>query len=162
MEANAPPPPASQLFAAWWHLTQLLKRQVAPVLAREHGLDFKDFLSLNAIERGACYPGLLCERMALTPSAASRAVDELVKGGLLERGLDPADLRRVQLRLTERGTEALNGARGTMITLLDQGLHGLSAEQVGSFMTTLRQLAHNLDRSAPPLSTPDPHAQEGT
>lgn len=150
MEANAPPAPlASQLFSAWWELTQLLKRQVMPVLAREHGLDFKDFISLSAIERGARYPGLLCERMSLSPSGASRIVDDLVKGGMIERQLDPGDLRRVQLQLTPRGAAALEGARATMIALLDRSLHGLSEAQVSAFVTALHHLTLNMDRPQP-------------
>jgi DNA-binding MarR family transcriptional regulator len=53
-------------------------------------------------------------RMGLSVAAAGRAVDRLVRDGLLTRAEDPADRRIKRLALTDRGrtvTERINGAR---------------------------------------------------
>ena len=151
MQENDSPsfPPPGDLFTVWWDLTQTFKRHVTPVLAREHQVDFKDFMALNAIARGALYPGVLCERLSLTPSNASRVIDDLVKHGLVERQLDAADSRRVRLRLTEGGSQVLESARHTMMALMDRGLSGLGAEQVGVFVDVMRHVTARLDGSAP-------------
>jgi DNA-binding MarR family transcriptional regulator len=47
--------------------------------------------------------GELAEHMGVTPSTMSIAVGRLVRDGYVARVLDPADRRRVQLRLTDAG-----------------------------------------------------------
>ena len=47
--------------------------------------------------------GELAEHMGVTPGTMSIAVGRLVQQGYVARVLDPADRRRVQLRLTEAG-----------------------------------------------------------
>lgn len=45
----------------------------------------------------------LVEELVMAPATASRAVDTLVDLGLLRRGLDSTDRRRVVLRITKEG-----------------------------------------------------------
>ncbi|AHG93885.1 regulatory protein MarR (plasmid) [Gemmatirosa kalamazoonensis] len=47
--------------------------------------------------------GELAEHMGVTPGTMSIAVGRLVRQGYVDRVLDPADRRRVQLRLTDAG-----------------------------------------------------------
>ncbi|WP_432541600.1 MarR family winged helix-turn-helix transcriptional regulator [Kineococcus sp. SYSU DK002] len=49
----------------------------------------------------------LTEALVMAPATASRAVDALVDRGFLYRGLDPADRRRVVLRVTGEGRQVL-------------------------------------------------------
>lgn len=118
-----------------------MKRHVAPLLAREHGVDFKDFVALEAIEGGANYPRLVCDRLAVAPSGVSRMLDDLVKRDLVTRHLDVHDSRRVRLEITEQGHAVLHAARSTMHTLLDESLAHFPPQQVESFTHTLSRLA---------------------
>ncbi len=136
--------PGAELIDAWWSLTQAMKRHVAPVLAREHGVDFKDFVALNIIEHGAMYPGQLCERMSLPPSNVSRVLDDLTRGGLIERHLDPKDSRRVRLSITAKGEAVLRAARASGLEMLHRGLRHLTPDQTLAFAQAVRHLAHNL------------------
>ena len=147
----------SQLMSAWWGLTQAMKQHVAPMLEREHGLEFKDFLTLDAIEAGCNYPGLVCQRLAMTPSTVSRLIDELVKGNLIVRRLDERDSRRVQLTLTPAGQNVLVATRTTMHQLLHQGLNTLPDAQMRLFAQTLQQLTASLSQN---LSAQPPTTQE--
>lgn len=162
MEISEPPPDTltPELLASWWNLTQTMKRVVAPMLTREHGVDFKDFVALSAIESGAGYPGALCERMHLPPSHVSRLIDDLVKGGVVERQLDPHDSRRVRLHITPRGREVLAAAKGSMVELLDAGLEGLSPAQVQSFADTMNHIIERMNQATQlqPSPTPQEHA----
>ena len=143
-------------MSAWWDATQAMKRHVAPMLEREHGLEFKDFAALSAIESGSNYPGLMCGRLGITPSAVSRLIDDLVKGGLVVRRLDEHDSRRVQLNLTPSGTQVLSATRHTMHAVLARGLQGHPEVQLQAFVQTLQHLgaAFNLAGPSLPESTP--------
>lgn len=164
--ADPPTPPSeatvSDLMSAWWDATQAMKRHVAPMLEREHGLEFKDFAALSAIESGSNYPGLICGRLAMTPSAVSRLIDDFVKGGLIVRRLDEHDSRRVQLTLTPSGTQVLSATRHTMHAVLARGLQGHPEAQLQAFVQTLRQLGSafnltgpSLPETAPPTAAPE-------
>ena len=129
---------------AWWTLAQVMKRNVTPLLEREHSMDFGDFMVLNTIERGANYPGLLCERCAISPSGISRMLENLTKRDLVRRSLDTEDSRRVRLEITEKGYEVLSATRGTMIRLVERSLSTLPEEQVTDFINTLIHLSNTI------------------
>lgn len=61
----------------------------------------------------------LAAHMGVTPGTMSVAVDRLVKGGYVTRGVDDADRRRVRLRLTDAGVR-VRGAH----SVLDPALVG--------------------------------------
>ncbi|THF84299.1 winged helix-turn-helix transcriptional regulator [Deinococcus sp. KSM4-11] len=144
----------NDLMAAWWAATQAMKRHLTPVLEREHGLDFKDYLALSAVETGANYPGLVCGRLAMTPSMVSRLIDDLVKSGLIVRRLDLDDSRRVQLTLTSAGAAVLAATRHTMYEVLRGGLSGLPATQVVAFTEIMRLLGTSFSQSGSTPSDP--------
>ena len=126
-----------------------MKRNVSPILEREHNMDFGDFMILNTIERGANYPGLLCERCAVSPSGISRMLENLTKRDLVRRSLDTEDSRRVRLEITEKGHEVLNATRSTLIRLVEGRLSTLPKAQVTNFIQTLTQLANSIGEPAP-------------
>ena len=47
---------AQQLFAGLWSLISAMKLHLGPMLQREHGLEFRDFLALQAIGDGLNFP----------------------------------------------------------------------------------------------------------
>ncbi|WP_407543669.1 MarR family winged helix-turn-helix transcriptional regulator (plasmid) [Deinococcus radiomollis] len=163
---DPPIPPSeatvSDLMSAWWDATQAMKRHVAPMLEREHGLEFKDFAALSAIESGSNYPGLMCGRLGMTPSAVSRVIDDLVKGGLIVRRLDEHDSRRVQLTLTPSGVQVLSATRQTMHSVLASGLQGRPEAQLQAFVQTLRQLGAAFNMTGPSLPQTAPPAAPET
>ncbi len=78
--------------------------------ARESGISAPQHQALLAIKgfpaRGAISIGELAERLDLRHHSAVGLVDRLVRKRLVRRAPDPADHRRVHVRLTARG-EAL-------------------------------------------------------
>jgi DNA-binding MarR family transcriptional regulator len=66
----------------------------------------------------------VAEALYITPSTASRAVDDLVRKGLVERCQDPADRRAVCLSLTPQGQVLFEALREHLIqrqlTILQQ------------------------------------------
>ncbi|GGR03056.1 MarR family winged helix-turn-helix transcriptional regulator [Deinococcus ruber] len=140
---------ALQLLKGLWALTHTMKRQLGPMLLREHGLEFKDFLALQAIEEGSNYPGQLCQRLTLTPSNASRLIDALVDSALIERRLDDQDARRVQLTLTAKGEKVLAATYSTLLDLFRRSLGELSDAQIAEFTRTLALLSQTFGSTTP-------------
>ncbi|ULH13846.1 MarR family winged helix-turn-helix transcriptional regulator (plasmid) [Deinococcus sp. KNUC1210] len=126
-----------------------MKRELGPMLLREHGLEFKDFLALQAIEEGSNYPGQLCQRLTLTPSNGSRLIDALVEGTLIERRLDDQDARRVQLILTTKGEQVLAATYSTLLDLFRRSLSELSDTQISDFTRTLALLSRAFASTIP-------------
>jgi DNA-binding MarR family transcriptional regulator len=87
----------------------------------------------------------LSRRFMLDPSTLVPAVDSLEGKGLLRRGRDPDDRRRVPLSLTEEGKELVS-----RIPVIDgddplvKGLGALGDEKTGQLLTLLRGLARQL------------------
>jgi DNA-binding MarR family transcriptional regulator len=133
-----------RLLLAWWHLGQTMKQEVAPMLERKHGLEFVDFVVLNAIHDGACYPSQLSERMAVRPSHVSRLLDEATKNGLLTRTLDPNDSRRVRLELTEKGLALLHETYDTMEGVIAAGVSDMSQAEIVILSERLERISQRV------------------
>ena len=77
----------------------------------------------------------------LNPSPLVPAVDALEKKGLIQRGRDPHDRRRIPLTLTEQGARVVSD-----VSIVDQedpiyqGLNGMGQEQAQQLVSLLRQL----------------------
>lgn len=69
----------------------------------------------------------LAEQLGMTLPACSMLAERLVRAGRLERTVDPAERRRVQLRLTRDGVEDVARAQRQARAWLTRGLAGLPA-----------------------------------
>jgi DNA-binding MarR family transcriptional regulator len=89
------------------------------------GLSVAQCYTLEAIgSQGRSSLNAVAEALYITPSTASRAVDDLVRKGLVERRQDPADRRAIRLSLTPRGRALFDALRQHLIqrqlTILQQ------------------------------------------
>jgi DNA-binding MarR family transcriptional regulator len=144
--------PVSRLMSAWWGFGQVMKQHIAPRLEREHGLDFGNFIVLNAINSGANYPTYICERLVMHPSGVSRMIELLVTRGFITRSLDTDDSRRVKLIITPEGSAVLEEARATMSELLDHGFRDVPEDQIEAFAQVLER-AHRAMSAATQTET---------
>jgi DNA-binding MarR family transcriptional regulator len=129
--------PVARLMSAWWSFGQVMKQHIVPRLEREHGIDFVNFIALNAINTGANYPTHICERLVMQPSGVSRIIEHLTTRGFITRSLDTDDSRRVKLEITPKGSFVLEEARVTMSELLDHGFRDVPSEQLEAFASIL-------------------------
>jgi long-chain acyl-CoA synthetase len=98
---------ADRITAAVRGVTRL-SRTVERVVA-EFQLSLSQFRILDRLVDGMAGGRLLAEWLAVKPPSITALVDGLVKRGLVERGVDPADRRTVTHALTTEG-EALHAA----------------------------------------------------
>jgi len=79
-------------------------------LRAEHGLSFSDYDVLLRLGRASDHHlrmTELAEKVMLSPSGLTRAVDRLVDEGLVQRARFPGDGRVTLARLTDKGRHAL-------------------------------------------------------
>ncbi len=109
------------LFAGW-AMTDEVQRRLA-----ERGFDdlrFNDGVVIQHVLAAPLSITTLAGRMGVTQQAASKAVADLERRGLLRREPDPADARTKLLHLTEHAHRAVEATRALRASLQD----GLEAE----------------------------------
>jgi DNA-binding MarR family transcriptional regulator len=79
----------------------------------------------------------LASELGVTKQAVSQLVEILVKQGYLERGPDPDDRRRVDLRLTKRGEQAVEASVRAIDEVDHQLSQRVSPDQVAAMRAVL-------------------------
>jgi DNA-binding MarR family transcriptional regulator len=116
---------------------------VAPMYTTRHGLTVPGWRSLAVIAR---YQPLTAKQLGtLTSSDAfkvARAIELLVRRGLIHRDVDKTDRRRAKLRLTAEGRKVYRDIEKFVIRVENE----LAAALGASELATLRQSLDKLDR----------------
>ena len=93
-----------ETFPSLWHNIRARIRDVATL---EFDITVEQFHILRRIHKGRDSVSKLADAKHISRPAISRAVDVMVKKGLVTRAQDPSDRRVVQLALTEEGQTLL-------------------------------------------------------
>lgn len=91
----------------------------------------------------------IAKRLRIEGPTMTRMLDTLEKDGLVERLADPHDRRTKQLRLTERGEEALEHIFAISVHLRTRLLDGISKEQIDAHNALFSTLLERLDAGLP-------------
>jgi DNA-binding MarR family transcriptional regulator len=117
---------------------------------RAAGLSVSQFRLLLYVRRN---PGTslsrLAEHLGTTLPSASQMVERLVQTGLVTRVQSVKERRRVELRLTEAGSTALEECDAKTRAWLCQRLAGLDARQLETIATALHDLRAALASEGP-------------
>ena len=121
-----------QVILPLWHIT---RAQIHDLATSEYGITSSQFHTIRRISQGDASVSALADCMHVSRPNVSRAVDELVQNGLVNRKRDSNDRRNIQLSLTDRGEEmikALNKKYGELLAdqfsiLNDEDLRILSS-----------------------------------
>ena len=116
-------------------------------LRAEHGLSFSDYDVLLRLGRASGHRlrmTELAEKVMLSPSGLTRAVDRLVDEGLVQRARFPEDGRVTLARLTDKGRHALLRAARTHLRGIRKHFTGRLSD------TQLRNVASALETIAGP------------
>jgi DNA-binding MarR family transcriptional regulator len=104
----------------------------------------RGYLVLTAVAGGAPRSQLaLAQQLGVDKTAMTYLLDDLERGGLVERRPDPADRRARQVVVTTSGTEALQRFRELLTAAEDRLLSGLDQTDA----TNLRDLLGRVARS---------------
>lgn len=126
-------------------IARILEREMEPVFGA-HGLNLASFDVLATLLRsGEPYrlsPGELIENSMVTSGTMTNRIDQLVKGGLVERVPNPDDGRSVLIALTKQGKRVIDRAIEDHV----QNLHRLTSELSDSAFSRLdRSLGQYLE-----------------
>jgi DNA-binding MarR family transcriptional regulator len=122
-------------------LAEMNLRHMAGLYARKHRLSATTWRILSIIGRyEPVFAGTAAQRSTMEPDKVTRAVDRLVRLGLVVRNTDVADRRRVILCLSSRG-RTVYGEIERAFQKLDAKWRGaLTAEEERTFTALLGKL----------------------
>jgi DNA-binding MarR family transcriptional regulator len=109
------------------------------------GLTSGRMLALAVLDgRGTCSMSELARELRRPSPLATRVVDELVARGLVERGADAGDRRRVLLQLTAEGREAFAAVHVEAEELISSVLERMTEEETEALLVGLRAFLREL------------------
>lgn len=104
----------------------------------------------------ACTQAEIAEHLCVTPASISTSTKRLQKSGLLTKTTDPENLRCNRLSITEEGVIRCENNRAMIDRIHDRMFHGIDAEELAAFESTLNKVLQNLAPDTDPNSvTPD-------
>ena len=123
------------------------QKKFAALLA-QHDLTLPQFLVLAAIrQHGAgCPIGTLATEMFQSFPTMTGIVDRLKDAGLVARGDDPADRRKVVISLTPAGRDLLDRARNTQRARIVYALEKFSAQDRREFLRLLTSYLETFEK----------------
>lgn len=122
------------LFAGW-AMTDEIQRRLATQGFGE--LRFNDGVVIQHVLAAPLSISALAERMGVTQQAASKAVADLERRGLLRRDPDPGDARTKLLHLTEHALAAVEATRALRAALHDELVSEFGAAWIDGSRTLL-------------------------
>lgn len=130
----------------------VMKRSQAPMVefAERHDLNFTQ-LKLMFVLANAEAPlpiGQIAELTGGGLPATGRAVDGLVRHGLVDRSEDPEDRRVKLVRITRQGDEAMQAVFASRIAALREVLAKLSDEELSELGVLVASVRERLDEPA--------------
>lgn len=138
-----------QMF--WWSgIRPMLQRMVMA------DLTLAESIVLRSLRRGPLTVAEAASCLMLSHSAASRAVDRLVRDGYVQRDENPDDRRQKLLTLAPQGLALVREMEGIAVERLERMTDVLSADEREQFRTLMAQM---IVRHATHL--PQRHGQTG-
>jgi len=117
-----------------WHS---IRTRVDKMAVEDHCLTMQQFAVLRGIYHGRDSVSELAQKRNISRPAVSRAVDNLVNKGYVERFPTPRDRRYVRLELTEAGQELLEHQKASIQCWMTSKLAVLSEDQLHTIIIGL-------------------------
>lgn len=111
-------------------------------LRGSHDLGLREMFVLAALDEGPQRPGSVATSLNLPPPSVTRAVEQLVGRGLVDRRRCGQDRRRLDLTLTSAGREVLTEARAVLSQALGDAWPDLHEDRAADLAEGLAELVH--------------------
>jgi DNA-binding MarR family transcriptional regulator len=137
----------SDFQSAFWEAKRALALASSEAFSR-HGVHEGQQYVLNCLwEEDGLTPGEVARRLGLATPTITRSATRLEAAGFLRREPHPSDGRLVRLVLTAQGRNLEAAISAERAQIDKRALAGLSAVERKAFVTALRRMQDNLDRS---------------
>jgi DNA-binding MarR family transcriptional regulator len=132
--------PLPELIRRWSRL--VWATSVRPMYRRmlEHDLTLAELVVLRQMQRGSLTVAAAADCLHLSPSAASRAVDRLVRDGLIRREENPDDRRQKLITMTPAGRELLGDMDAVFAERQRQIIAALDDEEQEQFRALIARM----------------------
>jgi DNA-binding MarR family transcriptional regulator len=125
--------------------TEQHRRALASDCIAQHGLNFGKWIALASLARfGECSMTRLARLSAADRTTLTRSVDGLIRDGLVERGAQASDRRKVVVRLTDAGRELLGRIREDIHPINQEVCAELTHEEQTNLATYLQKILGGL------------------
>ena len=132
--------PLPELIRQWSRL--VWATSVRPMYRRlmEHDLTLAELVVLRQMQRGSLTVAAVADCLQLSPSAASRAIDRLVRDGLIRREENPDDRRQKLITMTAAGQGLVGEMEAIFAERQRQIVASLNDEEQGQFSGLLARM----------------------
>ena len=125
--------------------TEQHRRALASDCIAQHGLSFAKWVALASLARfGECSMTRLARLSAADRTTLTRSIDGLIRDGLVERGTQASDRRKVVVRLTSEGQEILGRIREDINPIHQEVCAELTVEEQTNLATYLQKILGGL------------------
>ncbi|WP_426012353.1 MarR family winged helix-turn-helix transcriptional regulator [Caulobacter sp. DWR2-3-1b2] len=125
--------------------TEQHRRALAADCIAQHGLNFSKWVALASLSRfGECSMTRLAKLSAADRTTLTRSIDGLIREGLVERGAQASDRRKVVVRLTTAGEELLDRVREDIHPIHQEVCAELTEEEQANLATYLQKILSGL------------------
>lgn len=139
-----------ELFLHWSYLLRQISMHPMFEQMIQIDLTMSESQVLNHLQHRSLTISEVAEYLLITHSAASRAVDRLVRDGFVSRAENPADRRQKQLLLTEKGTALLENLNSIWASGIERLVASLSSEEQEQFrLLIVHMMAAYSDEAGP-------------
>jgi DNA-binding MarR family transcriptional regulator len=123
----------------------LMQDALLPGLAR-HDLTYMQFSVLMSLrDKVVVNARDICLLLRHDSGALTRVLDQLERRGLVERHRSTTDRRSVELRLTERGRQAVADLVPMIVETLNLELRDFSHAEIDELLRLLNKLVHSME-----------------
>jgi DNA-binding MarR family transcriptional regulator len=126
-----------------WHI---IRAQVHNLATSEYGITSSQFHTIRRISQGDASVSALADCMHVSRPNVSRAVDELVQNGLVNRKRDPDDRRNIQLSLTDKGKKMIKDLHDRYGKILADQFSILTDEELRTLSSALVSMKKVIDQ----------------
>jgi len=133
-----------QVMLPLWHIT---RSQIHEMATGEYGITSSQFHTIRHISKGDASVSALADCMHVSRPNVSRAVDELVQNGLVNRKRDPDDRRNIQLSLTDKGKKMIKNLHKKYGGILADQFSILSDEELRTLSSALESMKKVINHS---------------
>jgi DNA-binding MarR family transcriptional regulator len=125
--------------------TEQHRRALAADCIAQHGLNFGKWVALASLARfGECSMTRLARLSAADRTTLTRSIDGLIRDGLVERGTQASDRRKVVVRLTQAGRDILAKVREDIHPINQEVCSELTEEEQTNLATYLQKMLGGL------------------
>jgi DNA-binding MarR family transcriptional regulator len=125
--------------------TEQHRRALAADCIAQHGLSYAKWIALASLARfGECSMTRLARLSAADRTTLTRSIDGLIRDGLVERGTQASDRRKVVVRLTAEGQAILGRIREDIQPINQEVCAELTDEEQANLAVYLQKILGGL------------------